>query len=122
MFDLDKEAKSEVIDELLSMLGQRSKDKLPKIFGIPDNVKGKVNVSEKTYVIPLGKKENEDNKESLSDDVAHFEDIYKDNFDDVDNDKPFDEKFQEDKEEYEDEKSELSDKEKKLLSLLKKGF
>ena len=32
MFDLDKEAKGEVIDELLSMLGKRSKDKLVKVL------------------------------------------------------------------------------------------
>ena len=48
-------------------------------------------------------------------------------FDDVDNDHPYDEKFQDHKEAYEDmEESEddddLSRKEKKLLSLLKKGF
>lgn len=130
MFDLDKEAKSEVIDELISMLDKRSKDELPKIFGLPEDMKGKVSVSEKSYVIPFGKKkkedleEKEDNKESLSDDIAHFEDIYKDNFDNVDDDDPYDEKFQDDKKAYEDEKEdaedELSDKEKKLLALLKK--
>jgi len=135
MFDLDKEAKGEVIDELLSMLGKRSKDKLVKVFGLPEDMKGKVSVSEKSYVIPFGKKkedkedyeDKEDNKENLSDDIHHFEDIYKDNFDDVDNDHPYDEKFQDHKEAYEDmEESEddddLSRKEKKLLSLLKKGF
>lgn len=130
MFDLDKEAKSEVIDELISMLDKRSKDELPKIFGLPEDMKGKVSVSEKSYVIPFGKKkkedleDKEDNKESLSDDIAHFEDIYKDNFDNVDDDDPYDEKFQDDKKAYEDEKEdaedELSDKEKKLLALLKK--
>ena len=92
-------------------------------------MKGKVSVSEKSYVIPFGKKkedleEKEDNKESLSDDIAHFEDIYKDNFDNVDDDDPYDEKFQDDKKAWEEEKEdtedELSDKEKKLLALLKK--
>lgn len=132
MFDLDKEAKGEVIDELLSMLGKRSKDKLVKVFGMPEDMKGKVSVSEKSYVIPFGKKkeedeDKEDNKESLSDDVAHFEDIYKDNFDDVDNDHPYDEKFQDHKEAYDEyeeneDDDDLSRKEKKLLSLLKKGF
>ena len=129
MFDLDKEAKSEVLDEILDMVGKRSKDKLFKVFGLPEDMKGKVSVSEKSYVIPFGKKkedleEKEDNKESLSDDIAHFEDIYKDNFDNVDDDDPYDDKFQKDKEAYEDEKEdtedELSDKEKKLLALLKK--
>ena len=132
MFDLDKEAKGEVIDELLSMLGKRSKDKLVKVFGLPEDMKGKVSVSEKSYVIPFGKKkeedeDKEDNKESLSDDVAHFEDIYKDNFDNVDDDDPYDEKFQDHKKAYEDmeeneDDDDLSRKEKKLLSLLKKGF
>lgn len=126
MFDLDKEAKSEVLDEILDMVGKRSKDKLFKVFGLPEDMKGKVSVSEKSYVIPFGKKKevDEDNKESLSDDIAHFEDIYKDNFDNVDDDDPYDEKFQDDKEAWEDEKEdaedELSDKEKKLLALLKK--
>lgn len=126
MFDLDKEAKSEVLDEILDMVGKRSKDKLFKVFGLPEDMKGKVSVSEKSYVIPFGKKkeDEEDNKESLSDDIAHYEDIYKDNFDNVDDDNPYDEKFQKDKEAYEDEKEdaedELSDKEKKLLALLKK--
>ena len=130
MFDLDKEAKGEVIDELLSMLGKRSKDKLVKVFGMPEDMKGKVSVSEKSYVIPFGKKkeeddDKEDNKESLSDDVAHFEDIYKDNFDNVDDDDPYDEKFQDHKEAYDEykedeEDDDLSRKEKKLLSLLKK--
>lgn len=129
MFDLDKEAKSEVLDEILDMVGKRSKDKLFKVFGLPEDMKGKVSVSEKSYVIPFGKKkedleDKEDNKESLSDDIAHYEDIYKDNFDNVDDDDPYDEKFQKDKEAWEDEKEdaedELSDKEKKLLALLKK--
>lgn len=129
MFDLDKEAKSEVLDEILDMVGKRSKDKLFKVFGLPEDMKGKVSVSEKSYVIPFGKKkedleEKEDNKESLSDDIAHFEDIYKDNFDNVDDDDPYDEKFQDDKKAWEEEKEdtedELSDKEKKLLALLKK--
>ena len=129
MFDLDREAKSEVLDEILDMVGKRSKDKLFKVFGLPEDMKGKVSVSEKSYVIPFGKKkedleDKEDNKESLSDDIAHFEDIYHDNFDNVDGDDPYDEKFQKDKEAYEDEKEdaedELSDKEKKLLALLKK--
>lgn len=126
MFDLDKEAKSEVLDEILDMVGKRSKDKLFKVFGLPEDMKGKVSVSEKSYVIPFGKKKeaDEDNKESLSDDIAHYEDIYKDNFDNVDDDDPYDEKFQKDKEAWEDEKEdaedELSDKEKKLLALLKK--
>lgn len=129
MFDLDKEAKSEVIDEILDMVGKRSKDKLFKVFGLPEDMKGKVSVSEKSYVIPFGKKkedleDKEDNKESLSDDIAHYEDIYKDNFDNVDDDDPYDEKFQDDKEAWEDEKEDaeddLSDKEKKLLALLKK--
>ena len=129
MFDLDKEAKSEVLDEILDMVGKRSKDKLFKVFGLPEDMKGKVSVSEKSYVIPLDKKkedleDKEDNKESLSDDIAHFEDIYKDNFDNVDDDDPYDEKFQDDKKAWEDEKEdaedELSDKEKKLLALLKK--
>lgn len=139
MFDLDKKAQSEVIDELLSFLDKRGKGKLEKMFADPEDVlgKGKVNVSEKTFVIPLGKKkedeeedeykDKEENKESLSDDVAHFEDIYKDNFDNVDNDDPYDEKFQDHKEAYEDmeeneDDDDLSRKEKKLLSLLKKGF
>lgn len=128
MFDLDKKAQSEVIDELLSFLDKRGKGKLEKMFADPEDVlgKGKVNVSEKTFVIPLGKKkeDKEDNKESLSDDVHHFEDIYKDNFDNVDNDDPYDEKFQNDKKEYEkeedEEDDELSLKEKKLLKLLNK--
>ena len=129
MFDLDKEAKSEVLDEILDMVGKRSKDKLFKVFGLPEDMKGKVSVSEKSYVIPFGKKkedleDKEDNKESLSDDIAHFEDIYKDNFDNVDDDDPYDEKFQDDKKAWEDKKEdeedELSDKEKKLLALLKK--
>ena len=130
MFDLDKKAQSEVIDELLSFLDKRGKGKLEKMFADPEEVlgkgKGKINVSEKTFVIPFGKKkdEDEDNKESLSDDVAHFEDIYKDNFDNVDNDDPYDEKFQNDKKEYEkeedEEDDELSLKEKKLLKLLNK--
>lgn len=129
MFDLDKEAKSVVLDEILDMVGKRSKDKLFKVFGLPEDMKGKVSVSEKSYVIPFGKKkedleDKEDNKESLSDDVAHFEGIYKDNFDNVDDDDPYDEKFQDDKKAWEDEKEdaedELSDKEKKLLALLKK--
>lgn len=129
MFDLDKEAKSEVLDEILDMVGKRSKDKLFKVFGLPEDMKGKVSVSEKSYVIPFGKKkedleDKEDNKESLSDDIAHFEDIYKDNFDNVDDDDPYDDKFQKDKEAWEDEKEDaeddLSDKEKKLLALLKK--
>ena len=129
MFDLDKEAKSEVLDEILDMVGKRSKDKLFKVFGLPEDMKGKVSVSEKSYVIPFSKKkedleEKEDNKESLSDDIAHFEDIYKDNFDNVDDDDPYDEKFQDDKKAWEEEKEdtedELSDKEKKLLALLKK--
>ena len=126
MFDLDKEAKSEVLDEILDMVSKRSKDKLFKVFGLPEDMKGKVSVSEKSYVIPFGKKkeDEEDNKESLSDDIAHFEDIYKDNFDNVDDDDPYDEKFQDDKKAWEDEKEdaedELSDKEKKLLALLKK--
>ena len=137
MFDLDKKAKSEVIDELLSFLNERGKGKLEKMFASPEDVlgKGKVNVSEKTFVIPFGKKkedeeedeykDKEENKESLSDDIHHFEDIYKDNFDDVDNDDPYDEKFEDHKEayeEYEDDKEDddLSRKEKKLLSLLKK--
>lgn len=128
MFDLDKEAKSEVLDEILDMVGKRSKDKLFKVFGLPEDMKGKVSVSEKSYVIPFGKKkedleEKEDNKESLSDDIAHYEDIYKDNFANVDGDDPYDEKFQDDKEAWEDKKEdaedELSDKEKKLLALLK---
>ena len=132
MFDLDKKAQSEVIDELLSFLNERGKGKLEKMFASPEDVlgKGKVNVSEKTFVIPLGKKKEdeedenkEENKESLSDDVHHFEDIYKDNFDNVDNDDPYDEKFQKRKEKYLDEKDEededeLSLKEKKLLKLL----
>ena len=132
MFDLDKKAQSEVIDELLSFLNERGKGKLEKMFASPEDVlgKGKVNVSEKTFVIPLGKKkedeedeDKEENKESLSDDVAHFEDIYKDNFDNVDGDDPYDEKFQKRKEKYLDEKDEededeLSLKEKKLMKLL----
>lgn len=137
MFDLDKKAQSEVIDELLSFLNERGKGKLEKMFASPEDVlgKGKVNVSEKTFVIPLGKKkedkedyeDKEDNKESLSDDVHHFEDIYKDNFDNVDDDDPYDEKFQDHKKAYEDmeeneDDDDLSRKEKKLLSLLKKGF
>lgn len=135
MFDLDKKAQSEVIDELLSFLDKRGKGKLEKMFADPEELlgkgKGKINVSEKTFVIPLDKKkekdeykDEEDNKESLSDDVAHFEDIYKDNFDNVDNDDPYDEKFQNDKKEYEkeedEEDDELSLKEKKLLKLLNK--
>lgn len=126
MFDLDKEAKSEVIDEILKFVGKKNKDRLLEVFGNPEDVKGKVNVSEKTYVIPFDKKkeDEEDNKETLSDDIAHFEDIYHDNFDNVDGDDPYDEKFQERKAEYEDEKDKeednLSDKEKKLLALLKK--
>ena len=126
MFDLDKEAKSEVLNEILDMVGKRSKDKLFKVFGLPEDMKGKVSVSEKSYVIPFGKKkeDEEDNKESLSDDIAHYEDIYKDNFDNVDDDDPYDEKFQDDKKAWEYEKEEdedeLSDKEKKLLALLKK--
>lgn len=135
MFDLDKKAKSEVIDELLSFLDKRGKGKLEKMFADPEELlgKGKVNVSEKTFVIPLGKKkedeedyeDKEDNKESLSDDVHHFEDIYKDNFDNVDDDDPYDEKFQDHKEAYEEseddnEDDDLSRKEKKLLSLLKR--
>ena len=131
MFDLDKKAQSEVIDELLSFLNERGKGKLEKMFASPEDVlgKGKVNVSEKTFVIPLGKKkedeedeDKEENKESLSDDVAHFEDIYKDNFDNVDDDDPYDEKFQKRKEKYLEEKDEdedeLSLKEKKLMKLL----
>ena len=129
MFDLDKEAKGEVIDELLSFLDKRGKSKLEKMFADPEELlgkgKGKINVSEKTFVIPFGKKkdEDEDNKESLSDDVAHFEDIYKDNFDNVDDDDPYDEKFQKRKEKYleekdEEDEDELSLKEKKLLKLL----
>lgn len=135
MFDLDKKAQSEVIDELLSFLDKRGKGKLEKMFADPEELlgkgKGKINVSEKTFVIPLDKKkekdeykDEEDNKESLSDDVAHFEDIYKDNFDNVDDDDPYDEKFQNDKKEYEkeedEEDDELSLKEKKLLKLLNK--
>lgn len=139
MFDLDKKAQSEVIDELLSFLDKRGKGKLEKMFADPEEVlgkgKGKINVSEKTFVIPLGKKkedeeedeykDKEENKESLSDDVAHFEDIYKDNFDNVDEDAPYDEKFQDHKEAYEEseddkEDDDLSRKEKKLLSLLKR--
>ena len=126
MFDLDKEAKKEILEEIIDRMGKKSKDRLPEMFGLPEGLKGKVNVSEKTYVIPLDKKkeEEEDNKETLSDDVAHFEDIYKDNFDNVDNDDPYDEKFQDRKEAYdeekEDEEDELSEKEKKLLALLKK--
>ena len=136
MFDLDKKAQSEVIDELLSFLNERGKGKLEKMFADPEELlgkgKGKINVSEKTFVIPLGKKkedeeedeykDKEENKESLSDDVHHFEDIYKDNFDNVDDDDPYDEKFQKRKEKYLDEKDEdedeLSLKEKKLLKLL----
>ena len=132
MFDLDKKAQSEVIDELLSFLNERGKGKLEKMFASPEDVlgKGKVNVSEKTFVIPLGKKkedeedeDKEENKESLSDDVAHFEDIYKDNFDNVDDDDPYDEKFQKRKEKYleekdEEDEDELSLKEKKLMKLL----
>lgn len=119
MFDLDKEAKSEIIEELLKVLGEKSKERLPEVFGLPDDIKGKMNISEKTYVIPLNKKkeDDDDNKEDLSEDVAHFEDIYKDNFDNVDGDKPYDEKFEDDKEEYE---KEDDDKEKKLLALFKK--
>ena len=135
MFDLDKKAQSEVIDELLSFLDKRGKGKLEKMFADPEELlgkgKGKINVSEKTFVIPLDKKkekdeykDEEDNKESLSDDIHHFEDIYKDNFDNVDNDDPYDEKFQNDKKEYEkeedEEDDELSLKEKKLLKLLNK--
>ena len=125
MFDLDKEAKKEILDELIERMGKRTKDKLPEMFGLPEGLKGKMNISEKTYVIPLDKKKDEeDNKETLSDDIAHFEDIYKDNFDNVDDDHPYDEKFQDRKEAYEDKKEdededELSEKEKKLLALLK---
>ena len=119
MFDLEKDAKGEVIDELLEMLKEKSKGKLFKAFGMPDDVKGKVNVSEKTYVIPFGKKkeDDEDNKESLADDVAHYEDIYHDNFDNIDGDDPYDEKFEVDKKEDEEEDK---DKEEKLLALLKR--
>ena len=128
MFDLDKKAQSEVIDELLSFLNERGKGKLEKMFADPEEVlgkgKGKINVSEKTFVIPLNKKkedeedyeDKEENKESLSDDVAHFEDIYKDNFDNVDNDDPYDEKYEDEEKEKEedDDEDEESSKEKKL--------
>jgi hypothetical protein len=122
MFDLDKEAKSEVLDEILEMVGKRSKDKLFKVFGLPEDMKGKVSVSEKSYVIPFGKKkedleEKEDNKESLSDDIAHFEDVYKDEFDRVDGDDPYDGKLEADKKEDEEEDE---DKEKKLMALLQR--
>lgn len=128
MFDLDKKAQSEVIDELLSFLDKRGKGKLEKMFASPEDIlgKGKVNVSEKTFVIPFGKKkedeEEDENKESLAEDVKHFEDIYKDNFDNVDNDDPYDEKYEdEEKEKEEDEdEDEESSKEKKLLALLRR--
>lgn len=127
MFDLDRKAQSEVIDELLSFLDKRGKGKLEKLFASPEDVlgKGKVNVSEKTFVIPFGKKkedeEDEDkDKESLAEDVKHFEDIYKDNFDNVDNDDPYDEKYEDKEKEEDEEEDEESSKEKKLLALLRK--
>lgn len=123
MFDLEKEAKGEVIDEILDMLKEKSKGKLFKAFGMPDDLKGKVNVSEKTYVIPFGKKKEDDegNDETLSDDVAHFEDVYKDEFDRVDGDDPYDGKLEADKKRDEEEdEEEDEDKEKKLMALLKR--
>lgn len=45
-----------MLDEILDMVGKRSKDKLFKVFGLPEDMKGKVSVSEKSYVIPFGKK------------------------------------------------------------------
>lgn len=127
MFDLDKKAQSDVLDEIMYLLKEKGKDRIGKLFASPEDVlgKGKVNVSEKTYIIPFGKKHDDENKESLMDDVDHYEDIYKDDFDDVDNDNPYDGKFEDRKKEFEKEDeiedAELSEKEKKLLELLKKS-